>query len=52
VQSEVPANRLLTIDLQEGWNPLRAFLDVQAPEIPFPLTNSSKEFVNEEWKQP
>jgi hypothetical protein len=51
VQSEIPAGRLLTIDLREGWQPLCAFLHVQVPEIPFPRTNSSREFVNEEWKQ-
>jgi hypothetical protein len=51
VQSEIPAGRLLTIDLRDGWQPLCAFLDVQAPEIPFPRTNSSREFVDEEWKQ-
>jgi hypothetical protein len=52
VQSEIAADRLLTIDLRKGWQPLCAFLGVQAPEIPFPRTNSSREFVSEEWKQP
>jgi hypothetical protein len=51
VQSEIPAHRLLTFDLREGWQPLCKFLEVEVPDIPFPRTNSSKEFVNEEWKQ-
>jgi sulfotransferase family protein len=51
VQSEIPADRLLIIDLCEGWQPLCDFLGVQVPDIPIPRTNSSKEFVHEEWKQ-
>ena len=51
VQSEIPADRLLTFDLREGWQPLCAFLEVEVPDTPFPRTNSSKEFVDEEWKQ-
>jgi hypothetical protein len=27
------------------------FLEVEAPDVAFPRTNSSKEFVDEEWKQ-
>jgi hypothetical protein len=51
VQSEIPRRRLLTFELQQGWKPLCDFLNVEIPDIPFPKTNSSKEFVNEEWKQ-
>ena len=51
VQSEIPAERLLTFDLRDGWQPLCEFLGVQVPEILFPRTNSSREFVDEEWKQ-
>ena len=51
VQSEIPAQRLLTFDLRDGWQPLCDFLEVEVPEISFPRTNSSKEFVDEEWKQ-
>jgi sulfotransferase family protein len=51
VQSEIPADRLLTFDLREGWRPLCEFLGVEAPDIPFPMTNSSKAFVDEEWKR-
>jgi hypothetical protein len=41
----------LTFDLHDGWQPLCDFLGVDVPGIPFPRTNSSKEFVHEEWKQ-
>jgi hypothetical protein len=51
VQSEVPVARLLTFDLRDGWRPLCEFLGVGAPDIPFPKTNSSKQFGEEEWKQ-
>jgi hypothetical protein len=50
VQSEIPPDRLLTFDVRDGWQPLCEFLDVDVPDIPFPKTNSSKAFVNEEWK--
>jgi len=51
VQATVPADRLLTFDLRQGWEPLCAFLGVPVPDMPFPKTNSSKEFRDEEWKQ-
>jgi hypothetical protein len=51
VKSEIPSDRLLTFDVREGWGPLCKFLCVEAPDIPFPKTNSSKVFVEEEWKQ-
>lgn len=51
VQSEIPADRLLTFDLREGWAPLCGFVGVDMPRIPFPKTNSSKQFGEEEWKQ-
>lgn len=51
VQSEIPRERLLTFELSEGWPSLCAFLGVAVPGIPFPKTNSSKAFVNEEWKR-
>jgi hypothetical protein len=51
VQAEVPADRLLTFDLRDGWEPLCEFLGVEVPAIPFPKTNSSKQFGEEEWKQ-
>jgi Sulfotransferase domain len=51
VQSAIPAHRLLAFDPRDGWQSLCEFLEVELPEIPFPRTNSSKEFVDEEWKQ-
>lgn len=51
VQSEIPSDRLLTFDVRDGWPPLCEFLEVDAPDIPFPRTNSSKAFVEDEWKQ-
>jgi hypothetical protein len=51
VQSAIPAARLLTFDLREDWPPLCEFLEVDVPQIPFPKSNSSKEFAEEEWKQ-
>jgi hypothetical protein len=51
VQSEIPIHRLLTLDLRAGWQPLCEFLEVDVPDIPFPWTNSTKEFVEREWKQ-
>ena len=50
-QATIAADRLLTFDLRDGWKPLCEFLEVEVPSGPFPKTNSSKEFVNEEWKQ-
>jgi hypothetical protein len=51
VKAEIPAHRLLVLDLREGWQPLCDFLGVEVPDVPFPKTNSSKEFVEEEWKR-
>lgn len=44
VRSEVPASRLLVLDVAEGWEPLCRFLDVPVPPVPFPRTNSTEEF--------
>jgi hypothetical protein len=51
VQSTISQGRLLTFDVLEGWEPLCDFLGVDAPGSPFPVTNSSKEFSEKEWKQ-
>jgi hypothetical protein len=51
VQAEISSDRLLTFDLKGGWKPLCEFLGVDVPDIPFPKTNSSKAFTDEEWKQ-
>ncbi len=49
VQATIPASRLLTYDVREGWVPLCAFLDVPVPAISFPKLNSSRQFV-ENWE--
>lgn len=45
VQTIVAKDRLLTFDVRQGWDPLCAFLQVKVPDTPFPMTNSSKEFI-------
>ncbi len=44
VQRELPAERLLVMDIAEGWAPLCRFLDVAVPDAPFPHANTSDEF--------
>jgi len=44
VINTIPASRLLVFEAKEGWEPLCEFLDVPAPETPFPRTNSRDEF--------
>jgi len=44
VQQTIPADRLLTIDVADGWEPLCTFLGVPVPGTPFPKTNSSQDF--------
>lgn len=49
VQAEIEPERLLTFDFRDGWEPLCDFLGVPVPETPYPQTNSSKAFRDEEW---
>jgi hypothetical protein len=51
VKKAVPKERLLVIDVEEGWAPLCKFLGVEIPDTPFPKTNSTREFHGTEWKQ-
>jgi hypothetical protein len=44
VQAAFPAERLLTYNLGDGWEPLCRFLDKPVPDVPFPRTNSAAEF--------
>ncbi len=44
VGQTIAADRLLIYETGSGWDPLCEFLGVDAPEEPYPLTNSSKEF--------
>jgi hypothetical protein len=51
VQATIPPDRLLTFEVRHGWEPLCAFLGRDVPDLPFPKTNSSRQFGEEEWKQ-
>jgi hypothetical protein len=42
--AEAPSDRLLVYEVSEGWEPLCNFLALQAPNEPFPKTNSRDEF--------
>jgi hypothetical protein len=44
VQRSVPADRLLTYDVAQGWEPLCDFLGVPVPATPFPSANRRDEF--------
>ena len=44
VIAAVPAERLLVMEVTEGWAPLCAHLGCPVPEGPFPRVNSTKEF--------
>jgi len=41
----VPKEKLLVYDVKEGWDPLCKFLGVSIPQIPFPHSNTSAEFI-------
>lgn len=43
VRAEIPADRLLVFQVDQGWEPLCRFLGVQAPEEPFPRVNDRAE---------
>lgn len=43
VKRVVPAERLLVMNLKEGWQPLCRFLDKPVPEEPFPRLNDAEE---------
>ncbi|WP_448506340.1 sulfotransferase family protein [Immundisolibacter sp.] len=44
VQRTVPAARLLTYNVGQGWEPLCRFLRVPVPDAPFPAVNRRDEF--------
>lgn len=50
VQAAIPASRLLTFDVAEGWQPLCRFLGCEVPQISFPRLNSTRQFGKEEWQ--
>ncbi|HEX4281960.1 MAG TPA: sulfotransferase [Solirubrobacteraceae bacterium] len=46
VQRNVPEDRLLVWSVQDGWEPLCRFLEVDVPEAQFPRLNDSKMFID------
>ena len=45
VLREVPRERLLVYSVDQGWEPLCAFLGVAVPDVPFPKLNTREEFL-------
>ena len=45
VRREVPPERLLVYSVDQGWEPLCAFLGAAVPEVPFPKLNTREEFI-------
>jgi len=43
VQARVPADQLLVFRVQDGWDPLCRFLEVDVPDVPFPHVNTRGE---------
>lgn len=48
VIDEVPADRLLVYEPGDGWEPLCEFLNVPVPDVDYPHTNTTEEFLNRE----
>lgn len=46
VRREIPADRLLVMEIGQGWEPLCGFLGVPVPDEPFPRTNDRREFAD------
>ena len=49
VRREVPADRLIVFDGNDGWGPLCEALGVAEPDAPYPRINTSEEF-HERWR--
>jgi hypothetical protein len=47
VQRTVPADRLLVLEVKDGWAPLCKHLGVPEPDTPFPKSNSKEEFLRD-----
>jgi len=45
VKKTIPADKLLIYRVNEGWDPLCEFLNVDKPEIPFPKVNDTAEML-------
>ena len=48
VRRFIAPERLLIYDIQQGWEPLCAFLGVAVPDEPFPHKNSTEEFLSQD----
>ncbi|MGE0624506.1 MAG: sulfotransferase family protein [Pseudomonadales bacterium] len=44
VKDEVPPEKLLVFESSQGWDPLCAFLEVPAPDEPYPRVNTTEDF--------
>lgn len=44
VKNTIPADRLLVMQLGEGWDRLCEFLDKPVPDVPYPRANSTESF--------
>ncbi|GAB3976353.1 sulfotransferase family protein [Actinoallomurus acanthiterrae] len=44
VRREIPASRLLVMEIGQGWEPLCEFLGVPVPDEPFPRSNDRQAF--------
>jgi hypothetical protein len=45
VKRTIPEERLLIYEAGQGWGPLCQFLGVAIPDVPFPLTNTTEEWL-------
>lgn len=45
VREQVPAHRLLEMNIEDGWAPLCEFLDVPVPPAPFPHVNQGTDTI-------
>ena len=46
VRQEIPADRLLVLEISQGWEPLCDFLGVPVPDEPFPHSNDRQAFAD------
>ena len=44
VRAEIPPSRLIDWTPSDGWDPICAALQLPVPDMPFPLTNTTKDF--------
>lgn len=45
VQAVIPPERLLVMEVRDGWGPLCAFLGTPVPDVPFPRVNDRASFL-------